>query len=276
MNNGFIKLFRCIEDSFFWNDSQAVHLWIQLLLSANHRDKEMLLSGERVIIKSGQFVCSRNTLSLKTGINESKIQRILKVFESEQMIEQQMNSKYRMISISNWSKYQGSEQVNEQQMNSRRTTDEQQMNTNNNNKNEKNDKNKEKDTIVSKKKDKPSGLLPVYFQFMILGLTPDKAILKAEKFYSYYQSNGWKVSKNPMKDWKAATSGIWCDFTKVVGYQKDHLKYIVNELEKQYADRKEHDQFDFAKLKHSNPELFNDPEMFNDAWNKYLEGMNDR
>lgn len=143
MNNGFIKLFRCIEDSFFWNDSQAVHLWIQLLLSANHRDKEMLLSGEKVIIKSGQFVCSRKTLSLKTGINESKIQRILKVFESEQMIEQQMNSKYRMISISNWSKYQGSEQVNEQQMNSRRTTDEQQMNTNNNNKNEKNDKNKE-------------------------------------------------------------------------------------------------------------------------------------
>ena len=149
MNNGFIKLFRCIEDSFFWNDSQAVHLWIQLLLSANHRDKEMLLFGEKVIIKSGQFVCSRLTLSTKTGINESKIQRILKVFESEQMIEQQMNSKYRMISISNWNKYQGSEQVNEQQMNSKRTADEQQMNTNNNNKNE---ENKEKDTIVSKKK----------------------------------------------------------------------------------------------------------------------------
>jgi hypothetical protein len=146
VNNGFIKLFRCIEDSFFWNDSQAVHLWIQLLLSANHRDKEMLLSGEKVIIKSGHFVCSRNTLSLKTGINESKVHRILKVFESEQMIEQQMNSKYRMISISNWNKYQGSEQVSEQQMNSRRTADEQQMNTNNNDKNDKNDKNKTKDT----------------------------------------------------------------------------------------------------------------------------------
>jgi hypothetical protein len=90
-------------------------------------------------------VCSRNTLSLKTGINESKIQRILKVFESEQMIEQQMNSKYRMISISNWNKYQGSEQVNEQQMNSKRTADEQQMNTNNNNKNDKNEENEKKD-----------------------------------------------------------------------------------------------------------------------------------
>ena len=26
----------------------------------------------------------------------------------------------------------------------------------------------------------------------------------AHKFYDYYESNGWKVGKNPMKDWKAA------------------------------------------------------------------------
>lgn len=152
MNNGFIKLFRCIEDSFFWNDSEAVHLWIQLLISANHKDKEMLLSGKKETITSGQFVCSRNTLSLKTGIKESKIQRLLKLFENEQQIEQLTNSKYRIISILNWQKYQSGEQVNEQQMNNKRTADEQQMNTNNNDKNEKNDKNKEKDTIVSKKK----------------------------------------------------------------------------------------------------------------------------
>ena len=147
MNNGFVKLHRCIEDSFFWNDSQAVHLWIQLLLSANHKDKEILLSGKKVLIKSGQIVCSRNTLSSKTGISESKIQRLLKLFEIDQMVEQQMNSKYRIISIINWKKYQSSEQVIEQQMNSKRTADEQQVNTNNNNKNEKNDKkeiNKEK------------------------------------------------------------------------------------------------------------------------------------
>ena len=26
----------------------------------------------------------------------------------------------------------------------------------------------------------------------------------AERFIDYYTSNGWKVGKNPMKDWKAA------------------------------------------------------------------------
>lgn len=28
---------------------------------------------------------------------------------------------------------------------------------------------------------------------------------EAESFVDYYSSNGWKVGKNPMKDWKAAT-----------------------------------------------------------------------
>lgn len=28
--------------------------------------------------------------------------------------------------------------------------------------------------------------------------------MSAESFYDFYESNGWKVGKNPMKDWKAA------------------------------------------------------------------------
>jgi hypothetical protein len=31
---------------------------------------------------------------------------------------------------------------------------------------------------------------------------------KANTFFDYYESNGWKVGKNPMKDWKA-TIRIW-------------------------------------------------------------------
>ena len=29
-------------------------------------------------------------------------------------------------------------------------------------------------------------------------------IISAERFYNYYESNGWKVGKNKMKSWKAA------------------------------------------------------------------------
>lgn len=33
------------------------------------------------------------------------------------------------------------------------------------------------------------------------------ASVDAEKFFYYYESSGWKVGKNPMKDWKAAVRG---------------------------------------------------------------------
>ncbi len=35
----------------------------------------------------------------------------------------------------------------------------------------------------------------------------------SEKFHSFYESNGWKVGKNPMKNWKAAIS-TWSDTLK--------------------------------------------------------------
>ena len=75
------------------------------------------------------------------SISESKVQRILKEFENEHQIEQQTSPRNRLISIVNWSEYQNNEHQSEQQVNNKRTTNEQQMNTNKNVKNEKNVKN---------------------------------------------------------------------------------------------------------------------------------------
>ena len=68
-------------------------------------------------------------------IDENKVTRILKTFENEQQIEQQTSNKNRLITIVSWDVYQKGEQRNNQQVNNKRTTDEQQVNTNKNNKN---------------------------------------------------------------------------------------------------------------------------------------------
>lgn len=134
-DQGFIAVHRKIKDSAIWSDSQAVHLFIHLLLKANHKDNEFVQNGALVKVKRGQFVTGRRRLSDETGISESKIQRLLSLFESLNMIEQQTNSKNRLVSITNWSKYQ----IGEQQTNSKRTASEQQVNTDNNDNNEDND-----------------------------------------------------------------------------------------------------------------------------------------
>lgn len=142
---GYIKLHRSVLDNPICTKSEYFHLWCILLLLANHKDNEFIYRNEKMICKTGQLITSRKSLSLKTNIHESKIERILKYLEIEQQIEQQNFFSMRLITIVRWIDYQKSEQQSEQPVNSQRTASEQPVNTNkndNNDKNDKNDKNK--------------------------------------------------------------------------------------------------------------------------------------
>jgi hypothetical protein len=50
---------------------------------------------------------------------------------------------------------------------------------------------------------KPSSISEIVAYFESKGSNKKEA----EKFYYFYESNGWKVGKNPMKEWKMAASG---------------------------------------------------------------------
>lgn len=41
-------------------------------------------------------------------------------------------------------------------------------------------------------------------QELIEYVTANAISVDAERFFNYYEANGWKVGRNPMKDWKAA------------------------------------------------------------------------
>lgn len=56
-----------------------------------------------------------------------------------------------------------------------------------------------KDSIGNNKRFKPPSREEVQAYILEKGYRVD-----AERFIDYYTSNGWKVGKNPMKDWKAA------------------------------------------------------------------------
>ena len=61
---------------------------------------------------------------------------------------------------------------------------------------------------------------------------------EAEKFFDYYQANGWRVGKNPMKDWKAAARN-W--LKNASNYNKQTLKTNENgkQLSKQELEQQE-------------------------------------
>ena len=68
--------------------------------------------------------------------------------------------------------------------------------------------------------------------------------VNAEQFYDYYESNGWKVGKNSMKDWKAAVR-TWerSEYRKSTTTKKtnteqtlDAIYKVMNESEVEYGE----------------------------------------
>ena len=138
-HHGWVKLYRCLLDDAVCQKSAYFHLWVTLLLMAAHKDREFIFNNQIHKLMPGQLITGRKKLSKLTGIHESTIQRALKCFENAQMIEQQTNTKFSVISIKNWENFQ-STQTGDQPMNNEQTSTEQPVSTYKNDKNEKNNK----------------------------------------------------------------------------------------------------------------------------------------
>lgn len=63
------------------------------------------------------------------------------------------------------------------------------------------------------------------------GATLSPPFTKAAKFHSFYESNGWKVGKNPMKDWKAAVRTWNNENGPQHREKKAQSEYTSNELQ---------------------------------------------
>lgn len=64
--------------------------------------------------------------------------------------------------------------------------------------------------------------------------------VNAEQFYDYYESNGWKVGKNSMKDWKAAVR-TWerSEYRNVKVSKKQQAIDVVNDLMQEFGGANE-------------------------------------
>lgn len=98
---GWIKIYRKIEDWEWFTDSYTVHVFLYLLIHANVQDS--FFRGNQ--IKRGQLITTRKAISSDTGIPESSVYRSLKKLSATGEIEQQTNNKWTAITIYNYDKY---------------------------------------------------------------------------------------------------------------------------------------------------------------------------
>ena len=131
MSGGWFKLHRSILDNpVVTKDSDHMAVWVFLLSNATHQSLDVFFEGKRISLRPGQLITSRQSISKFYNINEYKVQRILKCFESEQQIAQQTTRHNRLISVLNWDLYQNDAQQDAQQVHDNCTTTAQQVHDN--------------------------------------------------------------------------------------------------------------------------------------------------
>lgn len=135
---GYIKLYRQIEETAIWADSDKLKLWLLCLMKASHDEQIQVIGNQTITLSPGQFTTGRFSIQeeFNKGVSKKKcvdgltLFRWLNLFENLKMLNIKKTNKYSIVTIVNWHKYQ----TNEHQMNIKRTSNEHQMNTNKNDK----------------------------------------------------------------------------------------------------------------------------------------------
>lgn len=196
-NEGFIKLYRKMLEWGWYDDGPTKDVFIHLLLIASYEDK--FYRG--IPLERGQVVTTVKEMSVKLGLTTQQIRTALGKLISTNEVTKNATSKFTVYTINNYADYQA---INKDSNNP--ATNEQQ--TSNKPSNTKKVRSKEYTPYNPPQGDEG---VPVSKRFV--PPTPEEVStycrernngIDGSEFCDFYTSKGWKVGKNPMKDWKAA------------------------------------------------------------------------
>jgi len=106
---GYVKIYRSIEDHWIWRDEPFTkgQAWIDILLSVNHKDNDMLLrnSTSVITIHAGQMWTSVTNLSRKWGWSKNRVLRYLKLLKNEGMIRTDGTARGTLLTVVNYGKF---------------------------------------------------------------------------------------------------------------------------------------------------------------------------
>jgi len=106
---GWISLHRKLLDNPIFKDSEAVHLWIYLLLKASHQETTLIINDELITLKRGQLAFGIRSCSKDTGISIKRIRTRLALMKKLDFLAHQKAHRNSIITIYNYDKYQSIE-----------------------------------------------------------------------------------------------------------------------------------------------------------------------
>ena len=182
--SGWIKIHRKFLDWEWFNKSEAVHLFLFMLIKANHKSGKW----QGIDIERGQFISSLANISNATGISVQTIRTILKKLEKTNEIELKSTSQYTIVTICKYECYQDENETSNKPITNNQQTTNKQLTTNKNEKNVKNER---------------SIFIEPTYNDILEYCSERKNGVDVNKFLNFYSAKGWMVGKNKMIDWKA-------------------------------------------------------------------------
>lgn len=127
MKGGWIKLHRKITEWEWYTDIPTKTLFIHLLLTANSSPGKW----RGIDAPVGAKITSREKLSRETGLSQRQVRTALSHLESTNEVTKSTTSTYTLIQLTNYEKYQLTDQVIDQRPTSDRPSSDQRPTTNN-------------------------------------------------------------------------------------------------------------------------------------------------
>lgn len=196
-NEGFIKLYRKMLEWGWYDDGPTKDVFIHLLLIASYEDK--FYRG--IPLERGQVVTTVKEMEVKLGLTTRQIRTALSKLISTNEVTKKSTSKFTVYTINNYADYQACDKQNDKPATNERQTSDKPSNT-------KKVRSKEYTPY-----NPPQGDEGVSVPKRFVPPTPEEVNtycrernngIDGSEFCDFYTSKGWKVGKNPMKDWKAA------------------------------------------------------------------------
>lgn len=149
-SDGWIKVYRSLLKSPVFTSEKGLKVWVWCLLKATHKHGKQYVGRILVPLTPGQFVFGRQSAAQELRMKESTVRDWISVLKHDGYIDIKSFNKFSVISVLNWRDYQ----EDDSKYDKKKTTNQQQKDTN---KNVKNVKNKEISILESVSK---SGGLP--------------------------------------------------------------------------------------------------------------------
>lgn len=107
-DKGYIKIYRDIRHHIIWQGESFSRnaAWIDLLLRANHEDREIVFNGKKILVEKGSFITSQTKLAIAWGWGRTKVHEFLKLLQAENMITYNADKRKTIINIVNYGIYQ--------------------------------------------------------------------------------------------------------------------------------------------------------------------------